>query len=204
MQIQEKKIRDIIKQEILKISGLRETDLVAPNKSSWDNKKAEFKMLVSNLLNNLETDDYNDAAGEISKTINILRAWKTKIDKSLQDNSVKEDINENDGELKRDDIVKHILRVDEFGDKYLKYFLPSSVEFHKSDEGYSLWFNLAVPVNSGDDISEDIENEIGHSYGGENPGGRYTKVLINYGGTNPVNNEDCFIYSVSVKSGYDI
>lgn len=204
MQIQEKKIRDIIKQEILKISGLRETDLVAPNKSSWDNKKAEFKMLVSNLLNNLETDDYNDAAGEISKTINILRAWKTKIDKSLQDNSVKEDINENNGELKRDDIVKHILRVDEFGDKYLKYFIPSSVEFHKSDEGYSLWFNLAVPVNSGDDISEDIENEIGHSYGGEKPGGRYTKVLVNYGGTNPVNNVECLIYSISVKSGYDI
>lgn len=86
MQIQEKKIRDIIRQEIQKISSLSETDLVASDKTSWETKKKEFKGLITNLLKNIEEDDYTDASGEIGRTIGILKTWKSKIDKGLTDN----------------------------------------------------------------------------------------------------------------------
>ena len=90
MQIQEKKLRDIISQEIKKIAGVNETDLVASDRTTWDNKKTEFKTLVSNLLNNIEADDYDDAAGEIVKTIGILKTWKNRIDKGLMDSTINE------------------------------------------------------------------------------------------------------------------
>ncbi len=88
MQIHEKKLRDIISQQIKKhMGGVNETDLVASDKSSWENKRAEFKNLVTNLIQNIETDDYDDASGDISKTMGILKTWKSRIDKGLMDNS---------------------------------------------------------------------------------------------------------------------
>jgi len=87
MQIQEKRLRNIINQEIKKLAGVNETDLVASDKSSWDTKKAEFKNLVTNLLQNIETDDYDDASGEITQTMGILKTWKSRIDKGLMDST---------------------------------------------------------------------------------------------------------------------
>ncbi len=86
MTIEEKKIRHIIKQELKNRAGnISETDLVASDKSSWENMKSEFKKNVAELLKNIEKDDYNDATGEISKTISMLQRWKSKIDKGLMD-----------------------------------------------------------------------------------------------------------------------
>lgn len=84
--IQEKKLRDIISKEIKKVYS--ETDLVAPDGQSWLNMKGEFKGLVASLLTNIERDDYNDAEGGIDKVMRILKAWKVKIDKGLNDGFV--------------------------------------------------------------------------------------------------------------------
>ena len=49
--------------------------------------KEEFKSVISNLIDNLEKDDYDDASGEISKAISMLKTWKKKIEKDINDSS---------------------------------------------------------------------------------------------------------------------
>lgn len=84
---EEKKIRNIIKQDLKKKFALSETDLIAPNVNAWDKVKEEFKSVISNLIDNLEKDDYDDASGEISKAISMLKTWKKKIEKDINDSS---------------------------------------------------------------------------------------------------------------------
>ncbi len=91
--LEEKRVRNLVRQELGKYNGLKETDLVATDKSSWDNKKAEFKTVVQNLLNNIETDDYNDAEGYITKAITTLKVWKSRIEKGLADNATMDEGN---------------------------------------------------------------------------------------------------------------
>lgn len=85
---EEKKIRNIINQGLKKKFSLSETDLIAPNVNAWGKIKTEFKTVVSNLINNLEDDDYNDASGDISKAISMLKTWKKKIEKDINDSSI--------------------------------------------------------------------------------------------------------------------
>lgn len=87
---EEKKIRNIISQGLKKQFSLSETDLLAPNEKSWDSIKEEFKTVVSNLISNLENDDYDDASGDITKAINMLKSWKRKIEKDINDSNIKE------------------------------------------------------------------------------------------------------------------
>lgn len=82
---EEKKIRKIINQGLKKKFSISETDLLAPNAKSWDIIKGDFKSVVSNLISNLENDEYDDATGEIDKTIGMLKKWKQKIKKDIND-----------------------------------------------------------------------------------------------------------------------
>lgn len=85
MEIKNENFRKFIAKEVQKIFS--ETDLIAPSKSSWNNVKDEFKSTISELINNLENDEYMDADGNIDKAIKMLRTWKIKIEKDLQDNT---------------------------------------------------------------------------------------------------------------------
>lgn len=222
MNIQEKKLRDIISQEIKKIAGVNETDLVASDKTTWDNKKTEFKTLVSNLLNNIETDDYDDAAGEIVKTMGILKTWKSRINKGLMDSSVTEGIfSKKTNQFTVQDALKSVLGNSSAQEDYTKFVVPGSVEYDEMEDvgGYTLYCTLAIPghqlnvgvlvvhnnVNSKDeDVAQSqlevMQDEIGSTYNGENPGGYYSKVNIKYLGRNDEN----YIYSVYAKKGMDV
>jgi len=81
----ENHLRKIIRQELMKMYSVNETDLVAPEKSSWEKMKSEFKDLVNELLKHIEDDSYADASSSIERATKILKAWKTKIDKGLMD-----------------------------------------------------------------------------------------------------------------------
>lgn len=63
--------------------NLEEIDLIASDKSSWEEMKTNFKGIVSNLLTNLEKDEYKDGESEIEQAITILNKWKQKINKGL-------------------------------------------------------------------------------------------------------------------------
>lgn len=89
---EEKKVRDIIRNGLKKNFTLKETDLIAPNANAWDKVKDNFKSVISGLLTNLEKDDYDDASGDIDKAISMLKSWKKKIEKDINDSSIKEDI----------------------------------------------------------------------------------------------------------------
>lgn len=63
--------------------NLEEIDLIASDKSSWEEMKTNFKGIVSNLLTNIEKDEYKDGESEIEQAITILNKWKQKINKGL-------------------------------------------------------------------------------------------------------------------------
>ncbi len=84
---EEKKVRKVIRQGLKKEFSLSETDLIAPNANSWDKIKDEFKTTTSNLLSNLEKDDYSNASGDIDKTISMLKLWKKKLEKDITDST---------------------------------------------------------------------------------------------------------------------
>lgn len=220
MQIQEKKLRDIINQELKKIHGLSETDLVASDKSSWETKKYEFKNLVTNLLQNIEADDYNDASGEISKTISILKSWQSKIDKGLTDNSVQEAFRWKSKQkpFTAQDAIKSVLQTDTYVE-YDHFVDAKSIDYTEIDGGFMLYFNLIIPGSqldldvlvahnnvhsTDDDIAKSqeavIKSDLGSTYEGENPGGTYKKVNVKYIGKN---GED-YVFSISAKQGLDI
>ena len=63
--------------------NLEEIDLIASDKSSWEEMKTNFKSIVSNLLANIEEDEYVDGENEIDQALTILNKWKQKISKGL-------------------------------------------------------------------------------------------------------------------------
>lgn len=63
--------------------NLEEIDLIATDKSSWEEMKANFKDIITNLLANIENDEYSDGKSEIDQAITILNKWKQKISKGL-------------------------------------------------------------------------------------------------------------------------
>ncbi len=84
MEINEKKLIKTIKNLISEME-LSESDMIAKNETAWKEKKVQFNELVNDLLKNITNDKYDDASGNIDKTIKILRDWKIKISKNLSD-----------------------------------------------------------------------------------------------------------------------
>lgn len=79
-------IRNIIRDMISEIE-INESDIIAKGKSEWDGMKKEFKKKSRILLKNIEDDKYTDANGEIDKVISILKNWKKRLSKNLDDSS---------------------------------------------------------------------------------------------------------------------
>ncbi len=104
---EEKKVRKIINQGLKNKFSISETDLLAPNGQSWDVIKSSFKETISNLISNLENDEYDDASGDIDKTIGMLNKWKHKIKKDINDSTLSENL---DAKYQKDDIYKYAVR----------------------------------------------------------------------------------------------
>lgn len=196
MNLDEKKLRNYISQHLRKLNGLSETDLVASDKSSWDNKKTEFKTLIKNLLSKIEKDDYDDAAGEISKSISILKTWKSKIDKGLTDNSLQE----NDGYVPAHNMAVHYV-----GDGFARFIVPNSAKYTSGPDdeaSYTLEVNLAIPksgFSSAEEALEDTKKALNfNSYNG--PGQAYSKGYLHLEGEDTNN----YIFVFSISGGYDI
>lgn len=86
MKINRKTLKDLVT-EIIHEMDLTESDIIAKEKSEWNSMKKGFKKTVNQLLKNIEDDNYNDADGDIDKTIKTLRTWKKRIAKNLNDST---------------------------------------------------------------------------------------------------------------------
>lgn len=79
-------IRKIVRGMISEID-INESDIIAKEKSEWKEMKKEFKKMTNNLVDKIEDDKYSDANGQIDKTIKILKNWKKRLSKNLDDSS---------------------------------------------------------------------------------------------------------------------
>lgn len=86
MKINEKELKDLVK-EIISELNLGESDIIAKEKSEWNDMKSEFKNKVKDLIKNIEDDKYSDANGDIDNTIKILKTWKKRLSKNLDDST---------------------------------------------------------------------------------------------------------------------
>ena len=86
MKINQKEFRELVKEMISELN-LRESDIIAKEKSEWKEMKSEFKKSVKDLIDNIEDDKYSDANGDIDKTIKILKTWKKRLSKNLDDST---------------------------------------------------------------------------------------------------------------------
>jgi hypothetical protein len=86
MKINDKKIREKIREMISEIE-INESDIIAKEKSEWNDMKKDFKKTIKGLLGNIEDDKYSDANGDIDKSIKILKSWKKRLSKNLGDSS---------------------------------------------------------------------------------------------------------------------
>lgn len=86
MKINRKDIRILIREMISEIE-INESDIIAKEKTEWNEMKNDFKKIVKGLIKNIEDDKYSDANGEIDKSIKILKSWKKRLSKNLDDSS---------------------------------------------------------------------------------------------------------------------
>lgn len=86
MKINRKSLKEMVKEVVLEME-LSESDIIAKEKSEWNDMKKEFRDTVSELLNNIEDDNYSDANGDIEKVVKTLKAWKRRITKNISDST---------------------------------------------------------------------------------------------------------------------
>ena len=86
MKINEKELKNFIK-EIISELNLSESDIIAKEKSDWKKMKSDFKKTAKELVKNIEDDKYSDASGDIDKAIRMLKSWKKRLSKNLDDSS---------------------------------------------------------------------------------------------------------------------
>lgn len=86
MKINRKSLKEMVKEVVLEME-LSESDIIAKEKSEWNDMKKEFRDTVSELLNNIEDDNYSDANGDIEKVVKTLNAWKRRITKNISDST---------------------------------------------------------------------------------------------------------------------
>jgi len=86
MKINEKDLKELVK-EIISELNLNESDIIAKEKSEWKEMKSDFKNKIKDLIKNIEDDKYSDANGDIDQTIKILKTWKKRLSKNLDDST---------------------------------------------------------------------------------------------------------------------
>jgi hypothetical protein len=86
MKINKKDFKNLIREMISEIE-INESDIIAKEKTEWNEMKNDFKNIVKDLIKNIEDDKYSDANGEIDKSIKILKSWKKRLSKNLDDSS---------------------------------------------------------------------------------------------------------------------
>lgn len=76
------KIRSFIRELMLE-PEIQEHDLIAPSKKQWKDEVAILRTKMTDLLKNIEDDNYREGLDQIDTVIFKLKRWKREIQKFL-------------------------------------------------------------------------------------------------------------------------
>lgn len=74
-------IRKIVRKAMLEMQDLSESDLLAKAGVDWSEVKAKLINTINNIINDIDTDDYQEADKMMGNAIGILKFYRAKIQK---------------------------------------------------------------------------------------------------------------------------
>lgn len=81
MNLSEDDIRDMVREMLTQ--NMHEYDALYQKKKEWKVESKELRMLLVDLLKNIENDDYKEGINKIDTVVNKLKTWKHKIEKFI-------------------------------------------------------------------------------------------------------------------------
>ena len=81
--MENKKLRSFIREMIQEEIELKEFDVILSKKADWKEEAKTLRGNLTDLLKNIENDEYQDGLKTIDNVMSKLSNWKTKINKFL-------------------------------------------------------------------------------------------------------------------------
>lgn len=81
--MENKKLRSFIREMIQKEIELKEFDAILSKKADWKEEANTLRGNLTDLLKNIENDEYQDGLKTIDDVMSKLKDWKSKIQKFL-------------------------------------------------------------------------------------------------------------------------
>jgi molecular chaperone DnaK (HSP70) len=81
--MKEKNLRIYIREMIQEEIELKEFDAILSKKADWKEEAKTLRSNLTDLLKNIENDEYEDGLKTIDDVTEKLKNWKTKINKFL-------------------------------------------------------------------------------------------------------------------------
>lgn len=81
--MKEKNLRSYIREMIQEEIELKEFDAILSKKADWKEEAKTLRSNLTDLLKNIENDEYEDGLKTIDDVTEKLKNWKTKINKFL-------------------------------------------------------------------------------------------------------------------------
>jgi hypothetical protein len=81
--MKEKNLRSYIREMIQEEIELKEFDAILSKKADWKEEAKTLRSNLTDLLKNIENDEYQDGLKTIDDVMSKLSNWKTKINKFL-------------------------------------------------------------------------------------------------------------------------
>lgn len=81
--MKEKNLRSYIREMIQEEIELKEFDAILSKKADWKEEAKTLRTNLTDLLKNIENDEYQDGLKTIEDVMSKLSNWKTKINKFL-------------------------------------------------------------------------------------------------------------------------
>jgi hypothetical protein len=81
--MKEKNLRSYIREMIQEEIELKEFDAILSKKADWKEEAKTLRSNLTDLLKNIENDEYQDGLKTIEDVMSKLSNWKTKINKFL-------------------------------------------------------------------------------------------------------------------------
>ena len=81
--MENKKLRSFIREMIQEEIELKEFDAILSKKADWKEEAKTLRSNLTDLLKNIENDEYQDGLKTIEDVMSKLSNWKTKINKFL-------------------------------------------------------------------------------------------------------------------------
>jgi hypothetical protein len=81
--MENKKLRSFIREMIQEEIELKEFDAILSKKADWKEEAKKLRGNLTDLLKNIENDEYQDGLETIDDVMSKLKDWKGKINKFL-------------------------------------------------------------------------------------------------------------------------